>query len=140
MHTLPTRRASAVQRTTPVPPPLQLVGPLARLLPKAMLLGQRFTPAARADVISAYPPCMTLRTTTPENLLHMLCAHLAETLYRLIGALGHKRCKAGSAADLAVRRAQLVDGAVSLARFMRTWWGCGGCCTAITPPACCSCS
>ena len=99
----------------------QLVSPLARLLPKAMLVGQQLTPAARAAILSAYPPSMRLRTTTPENLVLMLCSTLGETLYRLISALGHKRCKAGSRAELAARRAPLVDGTVSLARYLSTW-------------------
>lgn len=100
---------------------MQLMGPLARLLAKAMRVRLRLTSAARAAIISAYPPWMPLRTTTPDNLMHLLCGTLGEALYRLIGALGHKRCKAGSQAELAARRPQLVDAAVSLARYLATW-------------------
>lgn len=107
-------------------PPLQLIGPLLRLSAKARRLSLQLSAAARARIIAAYPPYMRLLSTRPETLFVMLCNTLEETWHRMVRSLGQPAA-AGSAArpqpaiDPAACRSQLMEAAISLARYMRMW-------------------
>lgn len=104
------------------PPHLQLLGPMARLVPKAMLLARRLTPAVRQAMLDSYPSCMPLTTTTSDNMMILFCTTLEETFFRIVYMIGHsKQCRAGSPAALAACRPQLVEASVAVARYVSTW-------------------
>lgn len=95
---------------------------MARLIPKAMQLGELLTPAVRERIISNYPKCMPLRTTTAGNLLVIFCASLEDRFFKLFHMVGHsKPCRARSPETLAACRLHLVEATVSFARYIKTW-------------------